>query len=448
MGDLRTLLNLAWPVVISRLGILTMSLVDTIMVGQYATDHLAYFVLGNVIPSLIIVIIIGLLMGVQVLSSNYYGANNLPQCGKVYWHGLYYGLVIGSLALLICAYTENILLLFGQDPTISARADGVSFILGLGMPLSALYLAGAFFLEGMRKMRPVMVVMILANILNIFANYAFVYGHWGTPELGAEGASWASVCVRILQFFAITIYIFILLPDRHRFEFFKLPRLGAALGQQMRRIGYAAGLSFGIEHAAFQGLFLIAGILGAQVLASMGITINIFALAFMIGLGLATATSVMVGNAYGAGDLQGVKNAIILGLKGQAIVMAGFTIIMYFGAYQFAAYYSSDAEIIMLAGTLVAYMSIMLIFDAGQTLLAQCLRARGSPWIATFIHLFAYAGIMLPASYIAVFGFGRAEIGLIDGFVVGTFAAFGLVAAANIYLIRNQDRAPKFSSPD
>ena len=79
--DSLTLLNLAWPVVINRAGILTLSITDTVMVGRYAAEHLAYAGIGMVPSNIYILILIGLLMGTPVLVSNNFGAGKLKQAG-------------------------------------------------------------------------------------------------------------------------------------------------------------------------------------------------------------------------------------------------------------------------------------------------------------------------------------------------------------------------------
>lgn len=95
--DIKTLLNLAWPVVISRVGILTLGITDTVMVGRYASEHLAYLGIGMVPSNIYILIMIGLLMGTSVLVSNRFGAGQYEKTGEVLWHALPWGFAIGLI---------------------------------------------------------------------------------------------------------------------------------------------------------------------------------------------------------------------------------------------------------------------------------------------------------------------------------------------------------------
>ena len=431
--DVWSLLNLAWPVIISRLGIMTMTMVDIAMVGHYSSEHLAYMGLGMVPHNIYILILLGLLMGTPVLVSNAYGAGNLKETGRIWWLSLSWGLGIGAIGLVVCAFGEQILLLSGQTPELSEKGGRISFIAGLSLPLIALYMTTGFFLEGTRNPRPGMVIMIAANIVNIFANYLLVYGLYGFPELGAEGSLWASLIVRCVQIMAIFSYIWFLL-DREKFGINQRPKFIWAAGRRLRQIGYASGISMGVENTAFNVLALFAGILGALVVAAHVITITLFALFFMIGLGLAIATSVSVGNAYGAGDMAAVARWGRIGLGVQMAFMSVFGVIMYLFAAPLASIYTTDPKVLILAVPMIAYASIAVAFDAAQTLVSLSLRARGDTWFPTGVHIIAYGVIMMPVTYIACFSLERGALGLIDGIVIGILLPFFVLLGRTAYL--------------
>ena len=107
LQDIRDLLALAWPVVISRTGILTLSITDTVMVGHYASEHLAYVGIGMVPSNIFILVMIGLLMGTSVLVSNRFGAGETAKTGEVWWLSLPWGIAIGLVGFAICAFGER-----------------------------------------------------------------------------------------------------------------------------------------------------------------------------------------------------------------------------------------------------------------------------------------------------------------------------------------------------
>lgn len=423
--DIKTLLNLAWPVVISRVGILTLGITDTVMVGRYASEHLAYLGIGMVPSNIYILIMIGLLMGTSVLVSNRFGAKQYDKTGEVLWHALPWGFAIGLIGFVFCYFGEFWLLLTGQDPVLAEKGGRVSIIAGLSLPLAAVHMTTGFFLEGIRNPRPGMVIMIAANLINIVANYVLVYGLYGMPELGAEGSIWATFIVRCMQVVAILSYVWFFI-DHEKYGLRK-PKISWAGGRDLRRIGYASGISMGLENGAFNALVLFAGFLGTVAVAAHVIMINVFALFFMMGLGFGVATSVSVGNAYGAGDMRLVSRWAWLGLSIQSVVMVVCGILMWVTAQQTGKFFSNDPAVFNLAAAMIAWVALSLVFDTGQSLLAMALRARGDTWAPTLIHFIAYGVVMIPLAYLFIFPLGRGAMGLADGVILGTFVPFILV---------------------
>ena len=423
--DIKTLLNLAWPVVISRVGILTLGITDAVMVGRYASEHLAYLGIGMVPSNIYILIMIGLLMGTSVLVSNRFGAGQYEKTGEVLWHALPWGFAIGLIGFLFCYFGEFWLLLTGQDAVLAEKGGHISIIAGLSLPLAAVHMTTGFFLEGIRNPRPGMVIMIAANIINIFANYFLVYGVYGFPELGAEGSIWATFIVRCMQVVAILSYVWFLI-DHEKFGLRK-PKITWRGGTELRRIGYASGISMGLENGAFNALVLFAGFLGAAVVAAHVIMINVFAVFFMMGLGFGVATAVSVGNANGAGDMEQVSRWAWLGLSLQSIIMIVAGVLMWLTSQSTGEFFSNDPAVYNLAAAMIAWVSMSLVFDTGQSLMAMALRARGDTWAPTFIHFLAYGVVMIPLAYVLIFPLGRGAMGLADSVILGTFVPFMLV---------------------
>jgi MATE family multidrug resistance protein len=438
--DIKTLLTLAWPVVISRVGILTLGITDTVMVGRYASEHLAYLGIGMVPSNIFILIMIGLLMGTSVLVSNRFGAGQFDKTGEVLWQALPWGFVIGLVGFLFCYFGEFWLLLTGQEATLAAKGGHISIIAGLSLPLAAVHMTTGFFLEGIRNPRPGMVIMIAANIINIFANYVLVYGVYGFPELGAEGSIWATFIVRCMQVVAILSYVWFFI-DHEKYGL-RRPKITWAGGTELRRIGYASGISMGLENGAFNALVLFAGFLGTAAIAAHIIMINVFAVFFMMGLGFGAATAVSVGNANGAGDMRLVTRWAWLGLSIQSLVMVAAGIVMFVMAQPLGAFFSTDPAVYNLAAAMIAWVAVALVFDTGQSLLAMALRARGDTWAPTLIHLLAYGVVMIPLAYIMIFPLGRGAMGLADGVILGTLVPFVLV----MWRYRQLDRRAKLQT--
>ena len=425
--DAGALLALAWPMIITYAGVLTINIVDTIMVGQYDSLHLAYFGVGLVPSNILWPVLIGLLLGVRVLVSNLYGAERFGETGAVMWQAMGWALFLGLGGFAICAAGEQLLALSGQTPEIAERGGRIAFIAGLSLPFVAINLTISFFLEGIRRPYPAMVIMLVSNVVNIIANYMLVYGHWGAPELGAEGAVWASFIVRSVQFAAYLTYIWCM-HDEARYGIRRPSRRTRETGAQLRQIGYAGGLSMSVENGAFNALALFAGLIGIAAIGAHVINIMVFSLFFMFGLGVGMATAVRVGNSYGANDAAGVAYWAWLGLTIQTILMVGVAAFVYVFSESLAAFFTADPAVMGLAAAMVAYSAVAMIFDTGQSLFAISLRARGDTWMPTLVHAFSYLGVMIPVAWFACFHLDRGVFGLVDAMIVGSVLPFSLLA--------------------
>jgi MATE family multidrug resistance protein len=433
--EILSLVELAWPVVISRIAIFSLAVVDTIMVGRYASDELAFLGIGLVPSSICILFIVGLLLGTMVKVSNHYGAGRYEDCGASWWRSLPLAIGLGLLGLAICACGETLLTFLGQPPEIAEAGGRVSMIIGLGMPLIALQITTGYFLEGINRVRPGMIIILIVNVANVFLNDILINGRMGFPEMGAEGSAWATVIVRFIMMSMIVAYVWFM-HDQKKYAVRKRPARDVDASREQRRIGYAAGLSMGIENTAFSFLSIFAGMIGTLSLATHTITMNFFSLCFMLGLGVGTATAVRVGNANGAGNWRQVYRLGWIGLGTQFALMLPITLCMIFYADYIVEFYSSDKELTALAAKVLSFAAYAILLDAGQSLIAQSFRARGDNWSAPIIHFISFGCLMIPVSYISGIYLERGVFGLYDGLFVGSLVALILCLNRNIRLNR------------
>mgnify|MGYP000681094381 CR=1 FL=1 len=437
-GDTKSLLSLSWPIILNRAGVFSLSVVDTIMVGQYASTELAYLSVGQVTVGVCILLSIGLLIGTMVLSANHFGAGEYEQCGAVWWRSLPFALLIGLAGMVVCLFGEAVLTFFSQPPDIAKNAGRISLIFGLGLPIAVLSITTGFFLESINKVKPGMIIIIFANILNIFLNSIFINGGMGLDPMGAEGSAWSTLIVRIIQCLLIVGYVWTM-ADWKKYGVRTPPSMAWRHARRQREIGYASGLSMGIENTAFNALVLFAGLISTTAVAGFSITFNLFAMCFMIGLGVGTASSVRVGNAYGAGQMQLVARYGWIGLGVQFSLMLVTATFIFINAPLLVSAYTHDVDVAVLAVMLLQYAMLAVLFDAAQALMVQVLRARQDIWMAMLIQLISFGFIMMPAAYVSTFMLERSVTGLIDGLVVGTIVAFILSIARFAYLVRRDE---------
>ncbi len=382
------LLRIAGPVALARLGIIGMALVDVIVVGQLAPDELPHQALGWAPTAVFLVAAIGLLQGVQVLAARSIGEGNKQGAGVVLRKGLVLSLVAGAVsAALMWLGGERLFTFFGIESELASPSTPVMLVLAFSIPLHLLYIAGTYFLEAIKKPGISTVVMWLANGVNLGLNLLWV------PEHGAIGSAWATVGARVFLA-GVLLFCIYLLRDGVTFGVRKSKgAYGHGYGALLA-VGAAAAVSQAVEAGAFSAMTVIAGRISADVVAGYQIVLNLMALVFMVALGLAAATAVLVSEAIGRQAPQDAARAGWTGIWLNAIGMLICAVGIFVFADPIGRAYTADVPLAALIASLMWIAALVLLPDGTQVVTASALRSRSDNWFPTFSHILAYAGVM------------------------------------------------------
>nr|WP_295659161.1 MATE family efflux transporter [Polymorphobacter sp.] len=434
---LRDLLTLAGPVVASRLGIMAMGLVDTLVVGRYSATDLGFLALAWAPTSIVLTTAIGLLSGVQVLTSQAIGAGRAVDTGAILRRGLVYAFWLGIAAIVVLAGPGALFLQhIGLDPALSAGAVPALRMLALSLLPILIVDSGIFWLEAHGHPLPGTAAMWGANAVNLALNLWLVPGHSGFPVAGAVASGCATLLSRtaLLGFVAAYILWWKRSPG---LGVFTAPRPERAAAKALRRVGYAASLSYAVESGAFASMTIVAGWLGATAVASWAIVINLAALIFMVPLGLATATAVLVGRAYGAGDLAGVRRAGLLGFGTAIAATALICAAVGLDGRAIAAAYTRDPAVQTITVAALWLSCLFYVSDGLQVVGAQSLRSRGDIWTPTATHFLSYIGVLIPAGYVAAIPLGLGVPGIVWGTIAASAMAATLLVGRFFWLSRS-----------
>lgn len=419
-------LRLGLPVALARAAVLFMLLVTTILVGHAGGMELGAFSLAMA-PQLVLMLVgIGLCQGVLVLVAQAHGAGEQGRCGAVLRVGVLQALGFGMVIGLLLQGAGPVFAAMGQAPDLAERAGRVSAILGWGMPGVLVFNACTFFLEGLGRPRPGLLVMIAGNALSAGLAWLWVADH------GAVGAALAMTVTRCLMGVALALYVWRLrdhaslgvrgsLSHTVRHE---LP----TLGRRLRRLGYAPALAQGLEVGSFSGLILMAGYLGPAALGGYQITMNLVATVFMIGVGLSTASAVRVGQAVGRHDRVNMARAgwaamlLVVGLTGAIGLSFGSL------AEGIAAIYTNDPAVLAVAIPVIGLAGWFVVFDGLQGVCMGALRGCGDVWMPTALQLVAFWALAMPIGGLLAFQTDLGALGLFLGLTVGVVAATVLLA--------------------
>ena len=435
------MLRLAPAIVLARSGIVIMILVDTIIVGRHSAEELGYFAIGNSIVQPIIVTSLGLILGTLVLTANHFGAGNWAECGKVWRRSVVYAAGLGAVGLAICLFGGWILIMAGQTEQLATEGGRVISIIGWGLPAHLVFLASSFFLEGIARVGPGAVCMVIANVVNFVLALMLVDGFGFIAPMGAEGAAWATTVARWVLAIGMLGYV-LLMRDQAVFSVRTAPLGRFGTWWHQRRLGYAMGLSLAVETFAFSIMQQFAGWLGTAELAAFAIAFQLLTISFMVAVGIGSATAVRVGIAYGRGDVRDVVLAAWtgLGLSMIANLLIGIGIILF--ASSITGAFTHDAAVLAMAMPLIFWVAIALVTDGGQAVIANALRGRQDVWMACVIQAVAFLGVMVPLTWFLAFPAGNGAAGLFQGVLIGATVSIFMLGWRLHQLYVRDTRAP------
>ncbi|MEQ9488999.1 MAG: MATE family efflux transporter [Alphaproteobacteria bacterium] len=428
------LARLATPVVVSRAGILTLALVDTVMLGPLGAEEVARYGLGTSAFVVLLVLCIGLLFGTVVETSHLRGEGRLTETGQVWRRVLPYAAILGAVGLCATQVSETYFLAVGQPDRLAAISADVTRIQGLGLIPMTLYVASNFYLEAMGKPLPGMIAVWAANIANIFLNLWLIDGGMGVS--GADGAALATtICRTGMMVFVVGAVWY--LGGRNDWGIRQRPAPGWLRGgAPIRRHGYASGAAYASESGAYHVMHIFAGWMSTEQLASFTVNMNLLAMTFMVSLGIANATAVRVGVAHGRRDW---PDRTLAGWTGGFWVVAGLSplaalLILAPGQTMSTLYRIDDPVLlsVMMPATVVVGFAIML--DGAQFTLANALRASNDAWVPTFLNFLGFIVVMIPAAYVVGVAMDGGAVGLYQAVLLASGVAAVILCARWIWI--------------
>lgn len=419
-----------------------MTTVDTIMIGPLGPAAIGAIGIGSSAFYSFAIFGMGLLLGLDTLVSQSFGAGNRVDCHRSLMQGIYLALCLTPPLMLLFALMPPVFYALGITPEVSAMAG--QFLVTLSASTLPLLLYGAQrrYLQGIGHVRAVMFVLISANLVNWLFNWVLIQGHWGFRPLGVVGSALSTCLARVYMAGALAGFIWWYergLPPGLR-NIFQRP--DSARLKRLVRIGLPAAGSIFLEIGAFGAAGVLAGRLTPAALAAHQIALNCAALSYMIPLGTASAAAVAVGHAIGARQPERARRAgyIATGLACVAMTVSAVLFCVFPG--QILRIYTSDREVIRLGIGLLALAACFQLFDGIQTVVTGALRGLGQTRIPMLANLAGYWAIGLPAGYVLCFHYGFGVYGLWCGLTL----ALVLISLALLYTWRHASReAVRFS---
>lgn len=425
--QVKTTFLLAYPVMLSQLGQVSVGVADSMMVGRLGALELAASSLANSIFFVIFMFGIGISMGLTPLVSKAYGKGKTNQISRLFSNSLLINFFASLLMLgLVLLFSRNLNFL-NQPEEVEALA--LPFLLIITASLVPLMLFQTFkqFVEGLSQTKQAMFITIAANLVNVFLNWLLIWGNWGFPELGFLGAAWATLISRVLMLVLMATYV--LTSKRYRNFEIRILRFKPnwTLCKRILKIGIPTGFQFIFEVSAFSAAAIMMGWIGVNALAGHQIALNLASISYMMATGLATAGMIRVSHYIGKEDYKGMREAGMVAFGMVAAFMFMCALLFFVLRFSLPLLYIDDPQVISLAASLLVLAGLFQLSDGIQVVGLGVLRGLEDVKVPTIVTFLAYWGLGLPLGYFLAFTMGFAEKGIWIGLLVGLTLTAGML---------------------
>ena len=428
-------LNLAYPVIIGQLGVIMMGVVDSLMVGRLGASPLAAAALGSSLTFIVIIIGLGLSMAVTPLVAIAVGAKKYEDCGIYFRQSLLINTIFSIIITVLIFFVADLIRYFDQPVEVQVQAQSYMKIIGLSSIPLMLFSTYKQFIEGLSVMRPAMIITLLANIINAFANWILIFGNLGFPALGLNGAGWATFSSRLFMALAMMGFVMNNKFFKDYDVSFHFKSINWRIIKKILSLGLPSGMQYFFEVGAFSFAVVMVGWLGAKQQAAHQIAINLASISFMAVLGISAAGSIRVGNAVGRKDIKETRRAgFTASFLGASIMFFSGLIFIFFRNF-LPTLYINDKDVISIASSLLIIAAIFQLSDGFQAVGIGILRGLTDVKIPTAITFIAYWVVGLPVGYLLGFTFNLG----VQGVWIGLLS--GLTTSAILLTLRFNSRS-------
>jgi MATE family multidrug resistance protein len=442
----RAIWMLGGPLIASQVAQFLIHMTDTIMLGWYDVTALAAVTLGSTMYFVTFIVGAGFAFAVTPMVAAAAEADDEAQVRRVTRMGLWLSIAYGLLFTLPFMWSEQILLAIGQNAVVAAMAHDYLVIAAWQMVPALMAMTLKSYLAALEYTAIILWATLGTALMNVVVNYALIFGNFGAPEMGIQGAAIASLFVTFA-----TVVILVLYGLRKLPQYKLLQNVWKPDGEILRRVfqlGWPIGLTSLAEGGLFTASAIMMGWIGPIELAAHGIAIQLASLTFMVHLGFSQAATIRAGRALGRGDeinlRRGAKMAIGMSTVFAIATMAVFLLI----PEPLIAVFIDPSEpekaaLLRIGISLLAMAGLFQVVDAVQVLALGLLRGVQDTAVPMVIATISYWVVGLPVSYLLAFTLGMGGVGIWLGLVVGLSVAAVLMMwrfwRRSVFLTKRRD---------
>ncbi len=424
-------LTLSYPVTLGLLGHTVVQLIDNIMVGKLGTSELAAVSLGNSFILIAMSIGIGFSTALTPLVSESIGKKNNSEKDFLN-HGILLCLLLGMFMFFSVNNLKDFIFFMGQPSYVVSLA--YTYLKWVSISLIPLITFQAFkqFTDGLSMTLPAMYATVYSNFINIILNYILIFGKFGFPSLGIEGAAIGTLIARFSSLIFIIFYFYFNSNLKKYLSTLIRTNLNYNILKKIFFLGFPSALQMFFEVLFFVAAIWMSGLLGKNEQASNQIALNLSSITFMVAMGFSVVAMIRVGEMFGKNDVISLKK-IAYSLFLIILLFDLFFCLMFllFNEYLPWIYLSKTGDksisdvfqVIEISSKLLLISGFFQIFDGLQAVVLGALRGIQDVFIPTLLIFIAYILVGLPTSYYLGLNTHLGVVGIWIGLLVGLMSS-------------------------
>lgn len=428
--EYKTLFRIGVPITVAQLGLTLQGLADNVMVGQHSTEELAAAGFVNNLFMLIILLNLGYSMGAVSQIGARYTQHRFGEIVSILKSSFFANGVQCLLLMAVMGICFFALPYLGQPAELLPLMKPYFLISLFSLPFLAFSSTFKQFTDSITQTMVSMTIMIIGNVWNIIFNYLMIFGKYGFPEMGIEGAAWATFSSRLVMLILYVLAFFFLPRFKEYSHLWREHKATVKEALLLNRLGWPIAIQMGMETAAFALVAIPLGWMGTTALAAHQVMINVSSLIFLFYIGVGSAVSIRVSNYHGLRDNQGVRHAAHAGYQMifvLGVILSGLAIIF---RNDIGGWFTDSPEVSDVVASMMLPLILYQLGDGVQANYVNALRGLGDVKKLMKYSFIAYIVVSLPLSCL----FGVVMEGGAFGIWMGF--PFGLSMAAIFFLRR------------
>lgn len=417
------LCRIGFPVLVTQLGIIVVSFADTMMVGIYGTDTLAAAAFVNSLFVIPTVMQIGFSQGITPLVGALYGRGDIRGAGRTLRGALHINVLVSVAFTAIMGAMYFFLDRFGQDADLLPIIRGYYLIMLFTLLPMSVFNSFQQTCNGITDTATPMWFILAANVMNVAGNWLLIFGHCGFPELGLAGAGVSTLFARLVTAAGLMAVFTRARRYRPYMEGYSARESLRDIRRTVWHTSYPVMIQTGIECIMWSVGAVVCGWFGKVKLAGYQVVNIIAQLGYMTFLSIGTATSVLVANHTGIGDIRGVRKSTVAGYHLCLALATLASLVFFFFGHGMIGLFTSDEAVIASGMSLILPLVVYQYMDATQLTYVNAIRGTAKVKPLLWISIIAYIVIGTPSLFILAVALHGESLGVYWSFNIALFSA-------------------------